>query len=455
MHVSEILVALRNRWLYVLVPFLLGTLAMGTWSYLTPDSYRSTATVFFSLQVGSDINAGQLYQGSNFTQNLLASYAELASKQVVLQPVVDELGFDMTVGQLSSKITTVTSPDTVLIDIVVTDGSADRAALIANSVATHLSDTVHDLSTAGQSSSIAVNGYTVQEAVAASFPSAPRTRNDLIIGGLAGLLLGLALAIGRERFDTRVRTERDLPAGESILGAIPFDAATKDVVIAQGPGREIQAESLRRIRTNLQFVDVDTPSRVVVVTSSVEGEGKTSVSINLAAVFADAGLDVLLVDADLRRPRASTVMDLEGSVGLTNVLAGQADLDDALQTWGSPAISVLPSGSVPPNPSELLGSSQMADLMTRLRGRFDFVVIDTPPLLPVTDPAVVSAYSDGIMVVARAGKVKRHQLAEATQMLHQLEVRVLGVVLNMVNPKAFGRRYQQYAPIKQDEGPRS
>jgi capsular exopolysaccharide synthesis family protein len=200
------------------------------------------------------------------------------------------------------------------------------------------------------------------------------------------------------------------------------------------------------VRTNLQFVDVDHPIKLIVVTSSIAAEGKSTTATNLAVVFAETGSRVLLIEADLRRPRVSDYLGLERAVGLTNVLAGQVSIDEVLQRWGTDGLTVLPCGSIPPNPSELLGSQNMVDLLTGLRQRFDTIIIDTPPLLPVTDAAVASVLADGVVVVVRYGRTNRAQLAAAVRSLESVDARVLGCVLNMQPAKqAEGRgRYDGY-----------
>jgi capsular exopolysaccharide synthesis family protein len=152
--------------------------------------------------------------------------------------------------------------------------------------------------------------------------------------------------------------------------------------------------------------------------------------VNLAIAFAEAGRSVLLIDGDLRRPKLADYLGVEGGVGLTNVLAHQVDVHDVIQTWGRTLLDVLPSGSVPPNPSELLGSRQMLDLITEMRTKYDMVIIDTPPLLPVTDAAVVSAFVDGTVIVVRYGRTKKKLVEIAVDNLRAVDARILGAVFN-------------------------
>jgi capsular exopolysaccharide synthesis family protein len=249
----------------------------------------------------------------------------------------------------------------------------------------------------------------------------------------------------REMLDNTVKNSEALQelVGAPVLATVPTDAsAPKAPLITGDATRSPRAEALRQLRTNLQFVDVDRPVRVLVVTSALPGEGKSSTAVNLGVVFAEAGQRVLLIDADLRRPKLAEYLGVEGAVGLTNLLAGQAKPDDVVQPWG-PNLWVLPSGFIPPNPSELLASRHMADLLRMFRERFDMVIIDSPPLLPVTDAAVLSTCADGAVMVARAAKTSSSQISGALRALQAVNARLLGCVLNMV-PARLSDPYAYY-----------
>jgi len=182
------------------------------------------------------------------------------------------------------------------------------------------------------------------------------------------------------------------------------------------------------------------------LTSSVAGEGKSTTACNLALTLASAGTRVILVEGDLRRPRVADYMGLEGAVGLTDVLIGRAALDDVLQPWGSSPLSVLTSGALPPNPSEMLSSAQMGELIASLRTRADMVLIDSPPLLPVTDAAVLTRECDGALLVVRQGRTTREQLTRSLEALRSVGARLLGTVLNMAaTGGAHGYGYGYYA----------
>ena len=209
-----------------------------------------------------------------------------------------------------------------------------------------------------------------------------------------------------------------------------------------------RAESFRTLRTNLQFVDVGRASRSFVITSSVQREGKSTTSANLAIAMSDAGSRVLLVDADLRRPKVADYMGLEGAVGLTDVLAGRVKLADVIQPWGTGRLFVLPAGTVPPNPSELLGSQPMQKLIEFFEQEFDAVIFDAPPLLPVTDGAILARKVGAVILVVASGHTHKAQVKGALDTLRNVDAQASGVVLTMLptkGPDAYGyARYGYY-----------
>jgi capsular exopolysaccharide synthesis family protein len=196
----------------------------------------------------------------------------------------------------------------------------------------------------------------------------------------------------------------------------------------------------------LQFVDIE-GARSFVVTSSIEREGKSTTATNLAITMADAGMRVLLIDADLPRPKVAQYLDVEGAVGLTDVLIGRATLGDTVQRWGRAQLHVLPAGMVPPNPSELLGSKAMQRLIETVEKEFDAVIIDAPPLLPVTDAAILAKRVGGVILVVAAGYARKQQVGGALAALQNVDVRPSGIVLTMLpvkGPDAYGYGHYGY-----------
>jgi succinoglycan biosynthesis transport protein ExoP len=250
-----------------------------------------------------------------------------------------------------------------------------------------------------------------------------------------GLVLGIGIAILLEVLDTRIRGARDVQnvSDAPIIGGIAYDANAVDrPLIVQDEPHSVRAEAFRTLRTNLQFLDVEDAGRSFVITSSVPSEGKTTTSANLAIALADSGARVIIIDADMRRPKLASYMGLEGAVGLSDVLISRVLLEDAIQPWGRGNLAVLPAGAVPPNPSELLGSRAMASLIHTLESEFDVVLFDLPPLLPVTDAAIVSKLTRGALVVVAAGRTHKGEFAGAIASLESVGAKVAGVILTMM-----------------------
>ena len=268
--------------------------------------------------------------------------------------------------------------------------------------------------------------------------SSPNVRRNIALGIAFGLLLGIAFALLRNFLDTRVRGEQDVRAltDSPVLGSIALDdqLARHSVFVADQP-QSRSAEAIRRLRTNLQFVGNGNDSKAVVVTSAVAGEGKSTTTINLAASLADAGARVVVVDANLRRPSLASFTGDDAGTGLSNVLIGQAQLDEVVRPWRDTTLAVLPSGPVPPNPSELLGSAAMWEVLTKLTAAYDVVLLDTPPLLPVTDATILTTMVGGAIVVVGADKLRREQLQEAMSNVETAGGNVYGIVLNKVGKR--------------------
>jgi polysaccharide biosynthesis transport protein len=431
---------LSRRWRWVAATTLVGLLGALTFALTSTATYRASAGVFFSLQYGD--SASELVQGSTYTQNQVASFARLATTPVVLEQVIEELDLDLRPDQLAKQIEASAPLDTVIIDIAVTDSSPERSARIANAVAETLSDTVVQLGPQNATGDTTVRALTVAVAEVPDDAASPDIPLYLAVGVLVGLLLGLGAAFARDALDTRlqapgvVATLSDLPVIGTI-GALPGGAG-HPVVVDSAP-HSPSAEAFRRLRTNLQFLEVSQEStesdravRTLLVTSSIANEGKSTVAANIAATLAETGARVVLVDTDLRRPSVATLLGIEGAAGLTTILLGRAAVADVVQDWGSAGLEVLTAGTVPPNPSELLGSPAMRRLMQSLRQEYDYVVLDAPPLLPVADAAILSHVVDGTLLVANVRRARRRELRESLQNLQAVHARTLGLVLNHV-----------------------
>ncbi|QCR19870.1 polysaccharide biosynthesis tyrosine autokinase [Agrococcus sp. SGAir0287] len=452
MELTDLVRILRRRWIPIVAAGVVGVGGAAGVSALQAPSYESATQVFVSTQTGE--TSSDLAQSNAYTLSRVLTYAELASSERVLDGVIGELGLDVDARELARRISAAPIPDTTIIQIVATDDDPDRAAAIANATATSLAGVVADVEgTSTQASPVRLT--TVEEARPPESASSPRWVLNLVLGGLLALALATAVAVLRDVLDTRIRSPHDveLATHHPVIGTIAYDARAADrpLVVHDAP-HDFRAEAYRSLRTNLLFVEVEGGQRTFVVTSSVAGEGKTTATANLAIALAQSGQTVLLVDADLRKPRVADVLGIEGRVGLTTVLIGDAEVDDAVQDWGGTGLFVLPAGRVPPNPSELLGSRAMESLLRRLEGEYDWILVDAPPLLPVTDAAVLATRTSGAIVVVAAGSTTRGQLDGALARLGTVDVRVAGVLLTRLpttdgHAYAYGYGYGPGAPL--------
>lgn len=439
----------RRNWLIIVASILCGLLVGAIATLLIRPTYTAQSQLFVAIPGTGTVT--ELQQGNTFSQARVQSYVKTVETPVVLQPAIDTLGLQTSASALAAKVKATSDLDTVIISISAEDSSPVQAAAVAQAVADSLIRAVDSLEKPKNGGTSPVTLSVIRPAEAPVSPTAPNTQLNLISGLFTGLLAGLVLTVLRTILDNRIRGEADLRqiTDAPLLGGISFDSeAAKKPLLTQTPHQSSRAESFRQLRTNLQFANVVGSAKTVLVTSSLPGEGKSTTATNLAIALAQAGQTVCLLDADLRRPMVHEYMHLERDAGLTTALMGAADVNDLLQPWGEDNLYVLTSGQVPPNPSELLGSAEMKHLVERLEGAFDAIIIDAPPLLPVTDAAVLSQYVGGVAVVVGSHKLKQNDLEKALNSLRLVDANLLGIILNQLpvkGPDAYQQSYYNYS----------
>lgn len=407
----------------------LGALAF---TLLTTPLYQASTRLYVSTTAGASVN--DLYQGNRLSQERVLSYTELLMGRTLAQRTIDKLGLDMTAEELRAHVKASAKPDTVLIDVEVLDKSAVQARDIANALSDEFVVMVRDLETPEDKSRPDARVIVEQRATIPQSPVSPNKPLNLIAGLAVGMLLGIGIAVLRDLLDNTVKDRQTFEeiTGVGLVGTIPLDKERrKEPAISFSTDNSGIAEAFRKLRTNLQFLAVDNPPRVIVITSSMPSEGKSTTAINIALALAEAEHNVVLIDGDMRRPKLDKYLDLVPQVGLSTVLSGAASLSDVLQKTNFPGLTVITSGTTPPNPSELLGSMAARKLLSDLRAQFDYVIVDSSPLLAVTDAAVLAANSDGVLIMARFGQTKRDQLAHAVGNLVDVGAKPLGAVFTM------------------------
>jgi capsular exopolysaccharide synthesis family protein len=371
----------------------------------------------------------------------------------VTEQVVKDLNLSMTPDELAKEITADAPLNKVLINLHVVDRDPVLAARLANAVATQFSKVVQDLEQTGAAQSSPVKLSVTHPAQTPSIPVSPRTKLDIAVAVLVGLVLGLGLAFLREVLDNTVKDPNELAEHSvlPVLGVVPWDKRAMETPISfRADAHGSRAEGFRQLRTNLQFVDVDNPPSIIAVTSALPKEGKSHTALNLAAALAEGGLRVCLIEADLRKPSLARSLGLVGDVGLTTVLIGRAPVANVLQNAGH-NLAVLVSGPVPPNPSELLNSETFRATLKEVHSRVDVVVIDTAPLLPVADGAQIASLADATLLAVRAGKTTREQITRAIETLANVDVVPVGVILSMAPHRRRGGYpyyYEAYRPSR-------
>jgi succinoglycan biosynthesis transport protein ExoP len=296
-------------------------------------------------------------------------------------------------------------------------------------------------------------GQVVEPASVPDSPTFPNHSLNIALALFVGLALGVGLAFLRERLDDRIRGREDLEAqaGASALAVIPRVANRKRReearLVTHDEPRSAPSEAYRKLRTSLLFSASQREMRSLLVTSPHVEEGKTTTVSNLGVALAQAGKRVILIDADLRKPKLHEFFSLNGQVGLTNVLAGEADLWEAAVQSHVDNLSVLPSGPIPGNPAELLSSDQMGALLEELSKAAEFLVIDSAPVLVAADATILATLVDGVLLVADAGKTSRGSVGHARIQLDQVSANVVGAVLNnfdFTKAQAYKYYYQYY-----------
>jgi capsular exopolysaccharide synthesis family protein len=434
------------HWVGVLALTVVGVLGAFAYNATQPNVYQATASGYVTAG-GSDSTADATL-GDQLAKAKVTSYVAVATSTRVADHVIKALGLHTSAGALIGNISVSQPTDTVLLNVAARAGDPVQAQRLANAWVTALAAEIQRLDVSppspGTSSTSDQTDAMRIENLSQAQPGSlvlPRTKLDLVAGFMLGLLLGLAYALVRHQFDRRLRSAEEVERtfGIPVIGMIPRSSETRQphsqalalaVTGDVGSSSAISAEGFRKLRTNLAYMDVDHPPRVIVVTSPKPSDGKSTVAANLAAAIAIGGQPVTLVDGDLRRPTIADSLTLVDGAGLTDVLVGRVKAAEVIQDHPDvPGLRVLASGAIPPNPSELLGSNAMRTLIHELATEA-MVIIDAPPLLPVTDAAVLTRSADGALVVISHGGTLDSELAASLSHITAVHGRTLGLVFN-------------------------
>ena len=455
----DLLKIIRKHVITAIIAFVVIVAGVSAYTFLTPPKYTATAQTIATYNASNEGEGiSQQAAGGTYISNQITSYPTLATTAKVLKPVIDDLGLDETVEDLSKQVTVTNPTNTAFVNIAATDGDPQQAADIANAVAGSLKSVIEGDLYPGDKSPVKVS--IVQKAQTPQVQSSPKTALYLAIGVVLGLVVGVFAALIKDLLNTKVEETSEVRSvvHASSLGSVPTDPSLDErrPVIVSQPNGAI-AEEYRRIHTNIEFLQTDRTrgvGQLIVITSAQQSEGKTTTSINVAAVLAEDGAKVLLIDADLRHPSVAHHLGIEGNAGLAHVLSGQMSPKDVVQSYWKSNLHILPAGKRPANAGVLLSSDTMKLMVEQALTQYDYVIIDTAPLSVSNDGAVFGRWAKGLVLVTGRGVCEKKTLQECSDSLANVNVPVLGFIFNYADPKKIHKQGNYYYYYYEDGEPR-
>lgn len=459
MDLREYLRVFRAHWLGMLLITILGVVVAFGWTLLQPKVYTADASAIVQANTAGttgDNNISSAMLGNTLTSGRVKTYVTLGQSRAVAEGVIKDLHLDVNPDSLAKQVSVTNAVDTTTLQVTANAPTPEKARDIAEAWVRSMGAEVNRLETGDPSTKGAVFLNPIDSARLPDSPSSPNTRLALLLGGLIGLAVAIGYGLLRYTLDRRIRSVEQVEreTGKPVVGTIPEEKTftADNRLLPFDGGNSVNSENahlfgigeaMRELRTNLQYMDVDDPPRIIVVTSPLPGDGKSTIASNLAVTLASSGQPVVLIDGDLRRPMVDTVFGLSKGAGISDVLAGRATIAEVAQRFGNGQLLVVTAGKVPPNPSEVLGSARMRELLKSI-AREAIVVIDAPPLIPVTDAAVLAHSADGAIIVGTVGKTTYEVLGKAIGNLERAGARALGIVLNKVPKRGSGAAYYGY-----------
>ena len=455
-NIKEFLTYLKK---YIPVFFLVTVIALaGTFLYdkkIKTPVYSSTAKVVLVQQnENATTSTSAALNDYTVNQKLTSTYTEIAKSELVLNQAIESLNLNTTAKDLSKNLTVTPVEGTTILTISVKNENAEQASRIANKIAEVFTKEITEIYKLD-------NVSLLDEAKVNSAPVNNTLTRDLIIAGFLAVFGVAALAFLIFCLDDTVKHGQDIEnaLGIPVAGKI-IDGQTKkrkksskrnvskiisDELVVEDQPKSVVSESIKNLRTNLQFTSVDNDLKTILVTSSNASEGKSYIAANLAISFVQADKRVLIIDCDLRKGRVHKIFGLPNTYGLSNLLAD--DLNNTyryIQKTNIKGLDVLTRGTYPPNPSELLSSKKNAALIDRLKSQYDIIIFDGTPSNGLADSIVMSTLADQVLIVAHDSVTKTQALAETKASLDKVNAKIAGVVLNRVSRKGNGHYYYYY-----------
>lgn len=433
---------LLRRWRLIAAVVVVVCGVTGFVTYTTPPVYEAEAKLF----VGSrQVSVAKVLEGQTITElssELLKSYAEIIRTPPIAATAIRQADLPLRARRLAESIEAEPIVDTQLISLRYKSSRAVLAQRTVNAVARAFVEEVQEIELpAAGGDQPAVKVSIVAPALRPENPVSPKKAFNFAAALVLGLLLGAGLAYVIEQLDTTVSREDDdvERLGAPVLAMVPKIQTRREELYLEGvDSHSAFSESFRKLRTAIDLRAVDGRIQTILVTSPYAREGKTTTALNLAAVYAYAGHRTLLVEADLRRPDLHNFLHLRTTLGFTRALLNQIVVEQGIVSTGIHGLDCLPAGAIPGRPVEALASAHLEEIMSNLRARYEMIVIDAPPLLPVADSSLLVPRVDGVVLVARANETRRERLEEALQLVADANGRTIGVVLNAVSGQGRG-----------------
>ncbi|WP_428860901.1 polysaccharide biosynthesis tyrosine autokinase [Bifidobacterium dentium] len=450
MTISDVLRAIKKHWIVEIVLFcaVVGVVAGKT--FTTTPVY--TASTEILAQYSSASSSGDMatsnQQYSNGTSPT-SLYPNLVQSDEVLQATIDNLGLHTTPSALRSNVSAVSNDASSIIHIYATDSDPKQTVRIVDELVKQLKKQADAVAGISTNVSFAV----IQAPVEPAFASSPNVKANLAIGIVAGAIIAMLGAVIREMFDKSINDAADVQSivRDPMLASVPRTYTLSDgvpAVIAKPRGRA--AEEIRRLTTNLSFVTPKDLKQPIIVTSANPREGKTTVSVNMAASFAEKGKSVLLIDADVRHPSVAPALGMNSGVGLVSLLAGEVSAKEAIQPYWKSFLHVLPAEEQKTPSGIILGSDVMRQLIDQASERYDYVIIDTAPMTVANDAVVFAEQGGILLLVVGQGVAQKKALREVVKEVRMVKTSIRGVVLNMVSVNNAGRSSYYYYEDHED-----
>lgn len=420
----------RKLWLVALITFLSVAISGLVSIYILEPEYETFTTLMLSKpNTGTGVNEAIQYNDLLLNQKLVATYEQIAKSRLISNEVIKNLGLDLTPEQLGMKVNVSLIKDTEIIKIVANDKNPVLATNIANETAEVFKNNIANIMKIE-------NVQVIDKAEVPKSPAKPKPMLNMSIAGVLGIMISLLLVFILEYMDNTIKTPSDIEKYLDIpvIGMMP---KSLEPSIHNNP-KTPTAEAYRILRTNIQFTNIDNDIKSIVVTSSGPSEGKSTVVSNLAIAMAQVDKKVLLVDADLRKPRIHKIFDLLNFSGLTTVLSENLDYKAIKMSTEIGGLDILTSGPIPPNPAELLGSLRMKEFLEKAKEDYDVVLLDTPPVGIVTDAAVLATKCHGVILVCAVNQTIIRVFIKGKELLQKVNANTLGIVMNKIPLKKSG-----------------